>query len=269
VKLSSLAAGYEQFILDLDGCVWVGTQPTANAVDAIEALRDNGKRVAFVTNDARHAPEDYVRKLWGIGVRSSVTDVVTVGAALQSVLADGHVGQTAFVIGSSALHREVRTAGLRIPTDSDRIRNADIVIVGGTDTLSYEDLKVATLALQNGAQFLATSRDRLYPMPDGNWPGTGSIVASIEFATSRQAKIVGKPQPQLFRIACDRLGSARTLVIGDSLDSDIAAATEANLDAALVLTGATSKQQADESDNRKPVKVAPNLASIILAEAPR
>jgi glycerol-1-phosphatase len=266
VYLSSFATCYEQFILDLDGCVWIGSQPTDKAAAAIEALRDNGKRVAFVTNDARQAPEDYVRKLWGLGIRSSVSDVVTVGAATQSLLAEGHLGETAFVIGSTALHRHVQTAGLRIPTDTERIRNVDLVIVGGTDTLSYEDLRMAVLAVQNGAQFLATSRDRVYPMPDGNWPGTGAIVAAIEFATSSQAEVVGKPQPQLFHIACERLGSGRTLVVGDSLDSDITAADKANLDSALVLTGTTSKRQADESHNPQPVVVAPNLASIILAE---
>ena len=64
MALSPLLRRYDQIILDLDGCVWVGPDPLPGAPEAIAALRDAGKRVAFVTNDPRHAGEDFVRKLW-------------------------------------------------------------------------------------------------------------------------------------------------------------------------------------------------------------
>ena len=79
-------------------------------------------------------------------------------------------------------------------------------------------------------------------MPEGHWPGTGAMLAAVETASGRTAEIVGKPSPRLFQTALDRLGEGRTLVVGDRLDSDIAAADAAGLDGALVLTGGESAE---------------------------
>jgi ribonucleotide monophosphatase NagD (HAD superfamily) len=125
---------------------------------------------------------------------------------------------------------------------------------------------VAALALRRGAEFLATGRDPTYPMPDGLWPGTGAIVAALEYATERTAAIVGKPEPQLFMTALDRLGEGRTLVIGDRLDADVGAAAKARLDAALVLTGGTSAEEAAAAKDPKPLRVAANLRELVLGD---
>jgi HAD superfamily hydrolase (TIGR01450 family) len=264
--LSPLLRGYDQAILDLDGSVWVGEQPTPGAVEAIAALREAGKGVAFVTNNPRRATEEYVQRLWGIGVQASVADVVTVGGAVQHLLAETRGGRTAFVIGTDALHRHVRDAGVKVMNGTDLATRAELVVVAGTDELVYEDLRVAALALNRGADFLATSRDPTHPMPDGLWPGTGAIVAALEYATGRSAAIVGKPEPQLMITALDRLGEGRTLVVGDRLDTDVAAAAKAHLDAALVLTGGTTRAEADAigPDDPRPVAIAETLADLVL-----
>jgi glycerol-1-phosphatase len=263
VPLSPLLQRYEQVILDLDGCVWVGPDPIPGSAEAIVALREAGKRVAFVTNDPRHAGEDFVRKLWGIGIQASLADVVTVGAAVQHLLAETRRGGAAFVIGTDAFRKHVADAGVRIVNNTDLASRAELVIVGGTDDIVYDDLKNAVLALRRGADFLATGRDPTYPMPDGLWPGTGAILAAVEVGSGREAAIVGKPEPQLFFTALDRLGDGRTLVIGDRLDADIAAAEKARLDAALVLTGGTSAEEAAAAKNPKPVAVADDLAALV------
>ena len=88
MPLTPLASRYDQFILDLDGCVWVGGEPTAGAAEAIGAVREAGKRVAFATNNAFESGEDLVAQLWKIGVRASLGDIVTVGGAVQPLLAE-------------------------------------------------------------------------------------------------------------------------------------------------------------------------------------
>jgi HAD superfamily hydrolase (TIGR01450 family) len=264
MPVTPLVAGYDQLILDLDGCVWVGPDPVDGAVDAISALREAGKRVAFVTNDSRNALEDHVRKLWRIGVQASLADVVSSGAAMQHLLADTRRGRTAFVIGTESLHRHVADAGCRILNGTDLASRAEVVVVAGTEDLVYDDLRQAVLALRRGADFLATSRDPTLPMPDGLWPGTGAVVAAVEVGSGRSASIVGKPEPQLFYTALDRLGEGRTLVVGDRLDSDVAAAAKAGLDSALVLTGGTSREEADEAKEPKPTAVAASLAELVL-----
>src|SRR4051794_34725456 len=172
-----------------------------------------------------------------MGVQASLADVVTVGAAVQHLLAETRRGGTAFVIGTEALRRHVAEAGVRVVNQTDLASRAELVVLGGTDDLVYEDLKNAVLALRRGADFLAPGGAPTYPMPDGLWPGTGALLAAVEVGSGREAAIVGKPEPQLFFTALDRLGEGRTLVIGDRLDADIAAAVKARLDAALVLTG--------------------------------
>lgn len=264
MPLTPLAARYDQLILDLDGCVWRGSEPIQGSVEAIGALRGAGKRLAFVTNDSRHALEDHVRKLWGLGLRASLGDVVSAGAAMQHLLADTRRGRTAFVIGGESFVRHVADAGCRVLNGTDLASRAELALVAHSERLVYDDLRNAALAVRRGADLLATSRDATLPMPDGLWPGTGSILAAVETASGRRATIVGKPEPQLFYTALDRLGEGRTLVVGDRLDSDIAAAAKAGLDSALVLTGGTSRQEADAAEEPRPTFVAESLGELVL-----
>ena len=165
--------------------------------------------MAYATNDPRSATEDYVARLWKIGIRASVRDVVTVGGAVQHLLAETRSGRTAFVVGTDALRKHVTDAGLRVLNGTDLASRAEVVIVGGTEDLVYDDLRFAALAVRRGADFLATARDPTYPQPDGLWPGTGAILAAVEVASGRKAEIVGKPEPQLLLTALDRLGPER------------------------------------------------------------
>src|SRR3954467_14977199 len=167
MPLSPLLQQYEQVIVDLDGCVWVGPEPIPGAAEAITAMREAGKRVAFVTNDPRHAGEEFVRKLWGMGVQASLADVVTVGAAVQHLLAEKRRGGTAFVIGTEAFRRHVSEAGVRIVNWTDLASRAELVIVAGTDDVVYDDLKNAVLALRRGGGVLPEGRGPPPPQPAG------------------------------------------------------------------------------------------------------
>jgi ribonucleotide monophosphatase NagD (HAD superfamily) len=118
--------------------------------------------------------------------------------------------------------------------------------------------------VRRGADFLASARDPTYPQADGLWPGTGAIVAAIEVASGRKAETVGKPQPQLLLTALDRLGGdAKTLVVGDRVDTDLSAAAAAGLDAALVLSGGTERQALNGFEP-EPVAVTDTLADLVL-----
>jgi glycerol-1-phosphatase len=262
VPLTPLAARYDQFILDLDGCVWIGGEPTPGVVEALEELRDSGKRFAFATNNAFESGEDLVAQLWKIGVRASLGDVVTVGGAMQHRLAEQHTGRTAYVIGSPPMLRHVGDAGLKVLNGTDLASRAEVVVVAGTTELVYADLRNAIQAVLRGADLLATARDPTYPQPDGLWPGTGAILAAVEYATARTAEIVGKPEPQLFLTAIDRLGDGATLVIGDRVGSDLAAAAAAELDAALVRSDSSDHDELDGFEPQ-PVAIGETLAELL------
>jgi HAD superfamily hydrolase (TIGR01450 family) len=265
VALSPLLRRYDHALLDLDGCVWVGDAPTANAVEAVTALRHAGKGIAFVTNDSRVSGEALVRKLWGQGFQASLEEVVTVGGALQHLLAErADRLHSAFVLGSEAVLQHVSDAGLRITNGTEFATRADVVVVGLDEELTYADLRAAVQALDRGAELVATARDAVLPMPDGPWPGTGALLAALEYATGRRAATVGKPDPQLFLTALDRLGDGRALVVGDRIDTDLAGAAAAGLDAAIVLTGAARREEAESARDPSPVAVADSLATLVL-----
>ena len=253
---------YDHVLLDLDGCLWVGDDACEGAVDAVAALRDAGASVLFLTNDVRHAPEDFVRKLWRLGFQASLAEVVTVGAALQYQLSGRRPG-TAFVVGSQALVDHVAATGMRIVNRTPFAPRADVVVVGGHDAFDYDELRTATQAVLRGAELVGATRDATFPMPDGPWPGTGAVLAAVEAAAGRRADlVVGKPETAMYEAARDRIGPGRMLAVGDLLEVDVAGARRAGIDSALVLTGGTSREQADAADPR-PTMVADSLAALV------
>ena len=263
MPLSPLVTDYDHLLLDLDGCVWVDQSATPNAREALVELRAARKRLAFITNDARLAPEEYVRKMWSMGLQASLEEIVTVGSAIQYVLADRPPRTPTFVIGSTAIFRHVADAGQRIVNGTHRAASAEIVVVAGHDDFTFDELRIATQAVLNGAEMIAAGRDRTFPASDGYWPATGAIVAALEYATERTARSVGKPDTMLFETALDRLGPGRSLMVGDRLDADLAGAAAAGLDGAIVLTGVTTREQAEAAEDPAPVAIADSLYDLV------
>jgi glycerol 3-phosphatase-2 len=265
VNLSPLLASYDNVILDLDGTVWVGDTPTPRAPEAIAAIRTAGKGLTFVTNDGTKAPEEYVRKLWSLGCTASPGEVVSVGSAIQYVLAERTRGRGVYVIGAASVLRHVADAGHRILNDTDEAEHADIVVIVAHEDFNYAEMRTALRAVHNGAEMISGGRDRSFPGHGGISPGTGAVVAALEFATQHHVRSVGKPDPQVFRVALDRMGPGRTLMIGDHLVSDLGGAAAADLDAAIVLTGVASRAEAEAVKDPSPVAIGPDLASLVLS----
>jgi glycerol-1-phosphatase len=264
MPLSPLLTTYDNVVLDLDGCVWVGDTSTPGAPEAVAELRAASKQLAFLTNNSRLSPEEYVRKLWSLGIQASLEEMVTAGAAIQHLLAERERADV-YVIGSPAIFRHVSEAGHRIVNGTPRAAAAELVVVAGHDDFDYGELRDATRAVLSGAEMVAADRDRTFPLDGGLHPGTGTIVAALEYATERRARSVGKPEPQIFRTALDRLEGGRTLVVGDRVDVDLAGAAAAGLDAAIVLTGVASDEEAHSATDPAPVAVADDLHALVVA----
>jgi HAD superfamily hydrolase (TIGR01450 family) len=263
MALSEQIRRYDQVLLDLDGCVWVGEEPTERAPEALAALREAGKHIVFLTNDVRSSPEDFVRKLWRLGFQASLHEVITCGAALQYALAGRRAGGAAFVIGSQALVDHVAAAGLRIVNNTEFASRADVVAVGGHEGFRYAELRTAVQAVLRGAELIGLNRDATFPMPDGPWPASGAVLAAVETAVGRPADlVVGKPEPPMYEAARDRLGPGRALAVGDRVDIDVAGARRAGIDAALVLTGVGRRDELTAVDG--PARVAASLAALVL-----
>ncbi|HEX2706542.1 MAG TPA: HAD-IA family hydrolase, partial [Solirubrobacterales bacterium] len=142
-------------------------------------------------------------------------------------------------------------------------READVVVVSGHRGFDYGELLTATLALGQGAALVATSHDPTMPMPGGDWPGTGSILAAVETASGRTAEIGGKPERHLFEMALEAIGAAeRVAMVGDRIASDIDGGRAAGLETVLVLSGSSSRAEAEAAEPA-PDHVLENLAGLL------
>lgn len=253
---------FDALLIDLDGCVWLGEDLIHGAVDAIAARQEAGTKVVFVTNDARTAASEHAERLRAAGVDVDADGVVTSASVTAKIAAEAAPGAAAVVIGTEPFREEVTAAGLSILAPDDDAASAGVVIVGGDQSFGYPELRSAVTATLAGAPLFASNRDPTLPMPDGMWPGTGAIVAAIEYATKAEAEIGGKPSPHLFREALRRLGDPEdAAMVGDRLDSDIAGAQGVGLATVLVLTGATSAEEAEAAEPR-PDHVIAGLADV-------
>lgn len=236
----SLADGFDGFLFDLDGVVWRGEEAIPGAAQTIAKLRERSKRVVFVTNNASRSPRQYAVKLMRLLIPTQPSDVVTSGHVVISHLRKIglRTGDNVHLCGSPGLAQLLRGEGF-VPTS--HTRGIQALVIAWNPKLTFEDIRRAADVARDGVPFIAANSDATYPSEDGLLPGSGSILASIEVASGKKAVVVGKPRPELIRLALDQAGTepSRTLVCGDRPDTDVAAARAAGIPVALVLTGVT------------------------------
>lgn len=259
-----LADRFDGFLIDLDGVVWVGRDPVPGSPETLAALLAAGKQIVFVTNNPSRLPTAYAERLGGLGVAIGPEQVVTAGMVVARLAAEAAPGGTALVLGLEPLQEMVAAAGLRLldPVDLDGADAAAVVVVSGFRDFTYTHLRATKRALDAGAALVATSRDATMPMPGGEWPGSGSILAAVEVASGRIAEIAGKPERHLFEMAVAAMpGAERVAMIGDRLSSDIAGGHAAGLETILVQSGTTSEDL--DHANPPPDHILPNLAALL------
>jgi len=245
------------------------------SVEALRGLLEAGKRLVFVTNNPGRLPEAYAERLRGLGVDVTLEQIVTAGMVVARLAGEaaGEDG-SAFVIGASALKEMVAATGTRL-LEGAEAQGADVVVVSGHKGFDYKELRTAKFALDRGARLFATSHDPTMPFPGGELPGTGAVLAAVEVASGKKATIAGKPERHLFEMAIKATrGSFRTdgvqkeprdellAMVGDRISSDIDGGRAAGLETVLVLSGTTSREQADAADP-PPDHVLPDLAGLL------
>ncbi len=240
---------FDGFLIDLDGVVWVGGELLPGAAETLTALLGAGKEIVFVTNNPGRSSASYAERLRDAGVSVAAERVLSAGTTTARLAAEAvGRGGSAFVIGAAAFKERAAEAGLAV-INGEEGRGADAVLVSGHRGFDYEELLTATLALQRGAALFATSRDPNLPMPGGAWPGTGAILAAVETATGKTAEIGGKPERPMFDLARGLIANAeRVAMVGDRIASDIEGGRRAGLRTILVLSGATSREEAERAE---------------------
>ncbi|TCO59166.1 HAD-IIA family hydrolase [Actinocrispum wychmicini] len=230
---------YDALLLDLDGTVYRGNEAVPGAAEAVKAARENGTAVRFVTNNASRSPEDVAEHLTDMGIPAKPIEVSTSAQAAGTVLKDRlRAGAEVLVVGTRSLADIVEAAGLT-PVD-EFSETVSGVVQGLSKDVGWRDLAEAALAIRNGALWVACNMDATLPTERGELPGNGALVAALRAATSQEPVVAGKPARPLMDEAINSAGARNPLVVGDRLDTDIAGAVTAEVDALLVLSGVTT-----------------------------
>ncbi len=259
----SLVDHYDVVLLDLDGVVYVGSDPVPEASQTVARLRESGVRLVFVTNNAARSPSDVAVRLERMGIPAGAADVVTSAQAAARMLADRLPSEAkVLVLGAPALTAEVVAVGL---TAVRCARDEPDAVVNGYDgSVGYAEMAEAALAIRQGAWWVSTNLDATIPTARGLLPGNGAVTALLAAATDRHPVAAGKPAAPLLEEAVRRAGGSRPLMVGDRLDTDIAGANGVGYHSLAVLTGvadATALLAARPAE--RPTYLAADLAGLL------
>lgn len=236
--MENLAARYRALVVDLDGVVYRGPDPIRPAVDALRTAMDAGLTVAFATNNASRPPQQVAEHLQSFGLPATADRVYTSSLAGAHVLASLiDAGSRVLAIGGVGVADALQDKGFDVVTSADERPVA--VLQGYGPQVRASDLAEAAYAIEAGATWVATNTDQTLPTERGIAPGNGTLVAAVGTATGVTPRVVGKPGPLMYTMAADDcgVGPAETLGVGDRLDTDIAGAHAAGMDALFVLSG--------------------------------
>jgi HAD superfamily hydrolase (TIGR01450 family) len=234
-----LAAEYDTALLDLDGVVYAGPAAVPHAVEALDAARTAGMRLAYVTNNASRPPRAVAEHLTELGVPAAPGDVInSAQAAARLVSEKVPAGSKVLVIGGAGLVEALAERGL-VAVDS--LADGPAAVVQGFDpSMNWDRLAEASYAVASGLPWVASNLDMSIPTARGVAPGNGTLVAAVRAATGAEPEVAGKPLPPMHRETVLRTGAKRPLVVGDRLDTDIEGAFNGGVDSLLVFTGVST-----------------------------
>lgn len=236
---------YKGYLFDLDGVLWFGKNPVPRACETLETLRSRGKHVFFVSNTSSRSRNDCLEKFekMGMPIRSEELFLATEETAKHLALLKP--GARTCVLGAAGLFSELQKAGLQThPPLEDRPESYDFVVVGKDRTITFDKLTFALRAIKAGAKLVAVNLDPTVPGSDGLQPGAGAIAAAISSMIGRPVDIcIGKPGTLLLELALQQSSLAVNdcVMIGDTLEADIAAGRSLGMQTILVLTGNTAR----------------------------
>ena len=281
-------AGYATAMLllvDLDGVVYRGAAPIPGVAAVLADRAARGDTVVYVTNNAMHYRADYVTRLTGLGAPVTADRVVSSARATALYLAGPTMDppvRRVLTVGGGGLERECRDAGLDVVTAAhaatrlaqeeidgwEAAGRPDAVVVGLDPEFTYQKLTVAVDCVHHGARFVATNRDPVYPTERGTHPGAGAIVAAVEAGAQVTPVSIGKPAPHLLEMAIRSAGLDRreAVMVGDGLATDLAAASGLGIPCILLLTGVTTRAQAEALPaDQRPAAMAKDAAELATA----
>ncbi|MET8147961.1 HAD-IIA family hydrolase [Actinoplanes sp. NPDC049668] len=240
-------------LLDLDGTLHEHGDPIPGAARAMAELRRAGHVVRVFTNTDSQPEATLLHRIQRLGIPVASGELFTPVTAAQRVLASAP-GCRVLVLADEPVRNELARHGRLV--SPDEAPTASHVVIGDCrQTLSYPYLDAAFRAVRAGAELMALQRGRYYRAADGDHVDTGAVVAAVEYAAERPARVLGKPSQDFLRLATE---SARPWVVGDDRSTDIEMANAGGAISVQVRTG----KYTDQRDNDALARAAHVIDSV-------
>ena len=248
----------------MDGVLWHAYQPLVDVKFLFKRIHEMGLTAFCVTNNSTRSVSSHLKGLAGLGIELDAYQIITSAEATAAFL-EGKYPQKGnlFVIGERGLREALEDKGFGIQANHTG-EEVLAVIVGLDQQLVYQDLRQAVDHLQRGADFVGTNPDLTIPTSAGPAPGAGTIIRGIEVSSGVTPQIIGKPHQALFQLALTRAKCepGEALMVGDRLETDIRGAQAMGIHTALVLSGISSREQA-ENWEPKPDIIADDVLQVL------
>ncbi len=234
----------KHYLLDMNGVLVQGKQMIPGADEFINKLIDQKRKFLLLTNNSLSTPNELAKRLHHIGLQIKEEQIFSSALATAAFLNKQRPKGKAFVLGESGLIQALEEIGYNL-TDND----PDYVVLGETLSYDFEMTKKAIRLIHyKGARFIATNPDPAITDEGGLVPSCGAMAALIEKVTGVSPIFIGKPNPLMMRTALNYLDvqPEKTIMVGDTMGTDIAAGVTNGLETILVLSGVTKKEDIDK-----------------------
>lgn len=259
-----LVEGHDLVMFDLDGVVYVSGRAIGDVAAHISQVRESGRSVAFVTNNASRTPDQVAERLLKVGVEATGEDVVTSAQAAASLLRERYgEGARVLMLGSAGLRTALLEAGL-VPVEEVDPENPVVAVTTGYGPdVRWKDIMRAAVLIREGTPYVACNADMSVPSSYGLAPGHGVLVNTLASFAGVEPTVAGKPRLPLMEETVRRVGGAAALMVGDRLDTDIEGAHSLGIPSLLVLTGVTwLKELVEAPPHQRPTYIASNTSGL-------
>jgi len=285
-----LLDGIDHVLLDCDGVIWLEGELLPHAKRTLDLFRDHNIGVAFVSNNATSTRKTYAERFKKLGIDVSHEQIFTSGTASASYLKNTLLPslpqdrQGVYLIGQKAIEEEMREQGLKWSGGTDPDENElmppqdftvlspkpDVGVVLASFDMHYNYKKMCKafnyLTHNDGCVLLLSNEDAEVPLKDGiTGAGEGAMAAPLKLAAKGPIIVAGKPNQPLMDAVLKQMDFKRekTLMIGDTLGTDITFGNNGNVRTLLVLSGMTQMDDIPKDGKEaKPDYICDSLGQI-------
>lgn len=228
----------QALLFDLDGVIYQAREPIPGARETLAWVRNQGIPHLFVTNTTSRPLSWLQQRLWEMEIPTEADQILTPARVARRWLARQISGPIALFVPERTLED---FTGLSLLPPGAQEGAAAVVIGNCGKAWNYALINCAFQQLMANPQapLVALGVPRYWMGPEGLRLDAGPFVAALEYATGRQAVVLGKPAAAFYQAALEILGTpaAVTVMVGDDIRGDVDGAQQAGLPGLLVKTG--------------------------------